>query len=228
MKDKVVAQLEQLKAARLTEERQKMLRSRMFLLRNFVAQYEATQARTKPLPNAPDVAALEPFYSLVFKSPVDTDLQESNFADLGPELGELCDEWIQSSSELLLRLIPRSFAIKHLDLATIFFRCHSCREPISYPRILKHECLTRNLPGEDDELLQACSNQRPWNYGVEQVVFDEESHACAKEIITVCGQDPRSITMYEMDDLDCRVECLRCAHPSRGRLVMEWKTAVRN
>jgi hypothetical protein len=229
MKDKVVAQLEQLKAARLTEERQKVLWSRMLLLRNFVAEYGATQARNKPLPNAADVAALEPFHSLIFKSPVDTILQESDFADLRPKFGQLCDEWIKSNSKLLLRLLPQSSTINDLDLAATFFQCHWCQEPISYPRILKHECLTRNRSGvESDELLQACLYHIPWNYGGKQVAFAKECHARAKEIISVCGQDPHSITMSEMDDLDYRVECLPCAHPSRGRLVMRWKTAVRN
>jgi hypothetical protein len=32
--------------------------------------------------------------------------------------------------------------------------------------------------------------------------------------------------MSDMDGRDYRVECLRCTHPSRGRLVMRWKTAV--
>jgi hypothetical protein len=233
MKDKVISRLEQLKAARLKRERGELLRSRMFILENLVKEYTSTQPRTKPLPKAVDIAALEPFYSLIF-SPMDIILEEfkSNVIGFQTELTDLCDKWVKSSSELLVRLLPKSFATNpDLHLATIFFRCRWCREPISYPRVLKHECLTMNhsrtSDESDDELLQASNLYHPWNYGGEQVTFHEEGHLCAKEIISVCGQDPDSITLSEMDDLDYRVECLHCAHPSRGRLVMKWKTAVR-
>lgn len=42
----------------------------------------------------------------------------------------------------------------------------------------------------------------------------------------VCGEDPDKVTAEQMEEIDVRVECLRCIKAGKlengGRLVMNW------
>lgn len=59
-------------------------------------------------------------------------------------------EWRQKTDQYLASLIPRSRQQRRndnassLELATSFFKCRMCTEPISYPRILMHHCFLRS------------------------------------------------------------------------------------
>lgn len=197
---KVIKKLEQLKleGIRLKEKWQNLLQSQMFILEHIIKEYWKTKPRTKPLPNAADFSTMEPFYSLIFKSPSDNVLNKSHFTKYQAELTDICNKWMKSSSELLVRLLPNSPKVRShpdLNLAMFFFWCHWCQETISYPRVLAHKCLTRNHSSnkQHDELLEASHLNAPWNYGGEQVTFNE-GHICAREIISICGQDADSLT----------------------------------
>ncbi|KAG6901445.1 hypothetical protein C0995_011958, partial [Termitomyces sp. Mi166 len=82
--------------------------------------------------------------------------------------------------------------------------------------------------GDDVELYDlALWPERPWNFGGNQVEFDEEAAEYARDVITVCGGDPRQVSAEAMDEFDRRVECLRCSQAKRkGRLAMRWTTAI--
>jgi len=45
-------------------------------------------------------------------------------------------------------------------------------------------------------------------------------------LIKLSGQDPKTLTTAAMGELDSRFECLRCVHPTQGRLVMKWRIAL--
>ncbi|KAH6918283.1 hypothetical protein BKA70DRAFT_1246765 [Coprinopsis sp. MPI-PUGE-AT-0042] len=69
---------------------------------------------------------------------------------------------------------------------------------------------------------------RRWNEGNDQVIFDVEASELVKTIISLCGMNPDTATVQEMDDCDARIECVRCQnlkgkHP---RLVMTWRHAI--
>ena len=57
--------------------------------------------------------------------------------------------WREDIDRYLVSLVPHLSSIKGkeksptqiLELATTFFTCSKCSEPISYPRVLKHDCL---------------------------------------------------------------------------------------
>lgn len=69
-----------------------------------------------------------------------------------------------------------------------------------------------------------------WNEGNDQIFVDEEATNFAKTIVEACGEDPNTTTFTRMEELDARLECLRCTAKSkaktRNRLVMNWTTAV--
>jgi hypothetical protein len=121
-----------------------------------------------------------------------------------------------------------------LSLATVLFQCPSCVEPISYPRVLAHDCLRSastqtNKCDNDPEDLTVLSNgfySRPWLCDARELSFDLEASEVAKTIVQVCGANPDETSAETMDNLDYRLECLKCSEPKKGRLVMKWRMAV--
>ncbi|KAJ6502227.1 hypothetical protein C8R45DRAFT_612876 [Mycena sanguinolenta] len=195
-----------------------------------------------PFSNQPSISDLciMPEYRAVLERPAADRTVEQDFADALAHLSEQTDQWRQSNIDILLQLLPASskkqgkkqLDTSILDLCTTFFRCHSCREPISYPRILKHACLRnpRRLEeteedGKEDTLLRAL-REAPWVHGCQGIAFDVEASNIAAMLITLCGQDPKTLTTAGMDEVDSRFECVRCAHPSKGKLVMTWRIAL--
>ena len=67
-----------------------------------------------------------------------------------------------------------------------------------------------------------------WNEGNNHVTFDSEASGFARVIVQACGKDPDKAEFDEMNDIDARVERLRCSKKDRNskRLVMNWTTAV--
>ena len=49
-----------------------------------------------------------------------------------------------------------------------------------------------------------------WNEGNNRVTFDSEASGFAQVIVQACGKDPNKATFDEMNNIDARVECLRC------------------
>ena len=72
--------------------------------------------------------------------------------------------WREETDGYLTSLIPQpsakgkkkapcNDAVNPLELATTFFKCHWCTEPISYPRVLMHSCFARDprAVNQDDD-----------------------------------------------------------------------------
>ena len=245
MRSELDEYFEGLKAIRLQDEYLQMVRKRMGILVDVVWKYTLTRPGLEIIPTFADVCIMEPFHALILDSPPETEITKESIDNLMVQLPELSAEWNRSNVAMLLQLVPASASLSDpdpadqvvspLDLATTFFRCSWCTDPITYPRVLKHSCLMsfHSSVGEDldDHVLAACHSigrgTLPWNYGREQVTYDEEAAEAAKAIVVACGQDLETISASAMDQLDPRVECLRCVHPQRGRMVMRWRTAVR-
>lgn len=66
------------------------------------------------------------------------------------QLPRFITEWRRETDQYLASLIPGSQRQQNgddnalLELATSFFQCDMCTEPISYPRILMHDCFLRS------------------------------------------------------------------------------------
>lgn len=142
-------------------------------------------------------------------------------------------------------------ALDSLELATTFFSCRKClgrdivpqsknksakkKEsqpyPITYSRILTHNCLNNPSPVDDEdpniEILSRLSIQKqPWHLHGDRVKFHRAASIIAHNVVTACGKDPAVTTASEMDEQDFRVECRRCAKGGNSRLVMTWTMAV--
>lgn len=246
-----------------------------------------TMAQQLIVPHTSYIAVLEPFKTLLTTLPLEEKVTEEQMSALAtPDIIlQMTEAWRREADISLLGLLSKPLpsstdeAVDRtpLELATTFFRCNWCTEPISYPRILMHRCLRNRRctdtdeddndqeddegevdPGSDDEVeaIEAeddDEHQTPnttrdevtvdsiwnkmsswfgsgWNEGNDQIFVDEEATNFAKTIVKTCGEDPETTTFTRMEELDARLECVRCTAKSktktRARVVMNWTTAV--
>jgi hypothetical protein len=93
-----------------------------------------------------------------------SDRMRTKLSNLQDHISEISQTWRAEADEYLLGLLSeaeksttraegKEIDATPLELATTFFKCHWCTDPISYPRILMHECLTakRKLPDSDTD-----------------------------------------------------------------------------
>ena len=246
----------------------------------------STMAQQLIVPFTSYIAVLEPFKTLLKTLPLEERVTEEELSALAtPDiLLQMTEAWRREADTSLLGLLSKPLpsntdeAINRtpLELATTFFKCNWCTEPINYPRILMHRCLRNRCckdtddddddeegdegkvdPGSDDEVetIEAEDDTEhqthnthsevtvdsvwnkisswfgsSWNEGNDQIFVDEEATNFAETIVGACGEDPNTTTFARMEELDARLECVRCTAKSkaktRNRLVMNWTTAV--
>ncbi|KAG6875184.1 hypothetical protein C0993_010446, partial [Termitomyces sp. T159_Od127] len=221
--------LEEIRVIRLERERNDLIQCRMEMLYPRYEEYLQTRPHRLPHPAFADICGEEPFRALIFSTPADDHSPLPKPDQLKNDFAKASKAWVESRSQMLEALLPSN--CPRLDIAATFFRCQWCTEPISYPRILKHSCLStskiRSKPSDEDlELYKYAWRGWPWNLGGDQVEFNEEAAGYARDIISVCGADPQEVSAEAMNELDCRVECLRCSQGVRKvRLAMRWTTA---
>ena len=90
-------------------------------------------------------------------------------------------------------------------------------------------CFSRH--SEDDVRCQRflTLSSEPWNFGGDRLDFHHDAYEVARSIVECSGRNPEITTAQELDTADLWVECMEC-HVNRstaGRMVMNWRTAVR-
>ncbi|KAJ7775181.1 hypothetical protein B0H16DRAFT_1408474 [Mycena metata] len=243
IKPELVAWLTEVKKQRLDKDGLRALRTRIDILSALVTEDLQAIPISEIRPSIDDVCTM-PKYRAILERPSEAKVVTADFKKL--DLPRQIDEWRQSNIKLLLQLLPlgskkqdkKTLDVRPLELCTTFFRCHSCREPISYPRILSHKCLNKFRDNgeeekeeeeeeeEEEEIILRAFRAAPWIHGLKGIAFDSEASNIAAMLIKKCGQDPTTLTGAAMDELDARFECVRCVHPREGRLVMKWRIAV--
>lgn len=202
------------------------------------------------MPQILDVALTEPFKSYVLGELDEEPIFMTDNDEFAKSLEHFTEDWNESRNQFLASLLPKSqngpgrasakgkdkagSSAKALNLATTFFQCPSCVEPISYPRVLAHECQRqpstqvnrRDADPEDLLVVSAAIYHRPWLCDCRDLTFDQEASNVARAIIHECGENPDEITAEQMDEKECRFECVRCSEPRKGRWVMKWRMAV--
>lgn len=125
------------------------------LLQKFIHEGLNDMDRSVPfiMPPVSQIASSEPVYS-VFKSAPTRDLSMEDFRGLKAQIFEFIMSWKEETDQLLASLLPcvskgkKKVYTSQIELATTFFICHQCAEPIAYPRILVHKCLIRTSARE--------------------------------------------------------------------------------
>lgn len=124
------------------------------------------------------------------------------------------------------------------DLATTIFHCcgerlfwfrdikaHECARDLEFPKSVAKEFVYANDHIHRGEKYHG-HTQGP--IGV-WTTFNAKAAKVATELVKLCGLDPLTTTIQEMDELDPIFECLVCSwlQQWKGRCTMTWRTAVR-
>ena len=136
-------------------------------LQNRISQLEWFIYKWENCPTAWWIASSEPIASFM-KNGLPERIPEEDIEKLEPQLRSLITSWKEETDCYLATLIPQpsgkgkkkdshNSKTSALELATTFFKCYWCTEPISYPRILMHGCLLKAVKlqeeaeGEEDD-----------------------------------------------------------------------------
>ena len=101
--------------------------------------------------------------------------------------------------------------------------------PLWYPRVLGHRCLTKPFGFTLEDTLQlenAPEYRKLWS--CELIEVDKRASKAAKAVVEACGMNPRVATADDMDNLDARLECLKCHPDDPEHMVFGWRSAVRD
>jgi len=236
----VVGYLEKVRTRRLCEARFALIETRTEALREVYESYLSTHRDQEPYaPSYREVARTEPFRTIIYDTPEEDRVGVSQFVSLMDNFPGIIDSWRTETSMLLLHIYTKGSGspegkvwlesdIQMLSRATAIFTCSVCCRLHLYPNVLTQACLQKAPQG--DASVERVDPNFTWKEDA-HIVREEDAISSVTEIIQVLGEDPTSITWKEMDELDKRVECLRCRRTQSGtgkifRYVMAWRSAV--
>jgi hypothetical protein len=230
----MVEMMESIKRARLRRQREMIFVRRRTLLVNVLQDYSRSRPRDGPTPPPADVYEMEEFKTILDDTPWDVNIDKDTFKEALLMLPRFSEQWRFSKGRELLALIDgweRKSGHqdgRRLDMATTYFECWRCTEPISYPRILVHACTyaINLLDEEQDTIHFAALDSVTWNFGGDRIKYHYMASRFAKKIVAACGLDPEEATAQDIDQKCCILECVSCSSGIGSMLVMNWRKAV--
>ncbi|KZT74586.1 hypothetical protein DAEQUDRAFT_682638 [Daedalea quercina L-15889] len=171
--------------------------------------------------------ALMPEVRDIMSSPEDVKVEESDLTVLQGQMGDMITRWQSRVHDYLRSLLAQAegtngdgdvpSGVDPLDLATTMFRCRlcHCNWEVFYPNILHHQCLRgrhTDLPKSDvygTYILgnidwRSLSRTSKYPYQIQGSVVAHTPSEKARELIRLCGKDPKTVTAKEMDAMDVR------------------------
>jgi len=225
------------KAKRLREERVTTLEKRLPILRKLYDACISTYPVNSIIPSSADVF-LDPFVqNLIITPPLTAPFTDEDLAAVGTTFPDIVFRWRKQTEEKLLHMITRGYGLQNaaesaLQLATTVFTCKFCSEPLTYPRVLIHNCATKmfyyheRTGDEDLPSLRRFLQSTYWNHD-NIITFDAKEIVPLIEVIELCGLDPKSATAKDMDKHNAIFECLSCNDVRKGRCTLSWLGVVR-
>lgn len=210
MKDKLIASVEERRVLRLEYELKKKWQYRHCMALEWIGNYLTTLPLDTVHPPISNIVAYPSFRTVLLDTPIDEGISEEMLhKPLVEHLSTITSKWLESAKEELLQLIRpykpnQNLTLKELELANLAFTCSSCGDPIRYPHILFHSCLSKvdrwRGPARADagtiEEFNGANYIRPWSCeDIKEVRFMDAS------FILACGLDPETTTQKMMDDL---------------------------
>lgn len=132
-------------------------------------------------------------------------------------------------------VVPEDLDTRPLELATTFFECRNCSEPLSYPRVLVHDCAYMSAEAfqSADRLLKHAIDTlwcTPWDYDGTMIRgVSALAHEGVYNILSCLGL-AKDTSFAQLESLDPRVECVTCGlggtRAKRGPRIFSWKVAV--
>ncbi|CAK5268519.1 unnamed protein product [Mycena citricolor] len=235
IKEPLVKFLQEHKDNRLEIDRQSIIRERWFLASQEYNKYIEGLDPNSVFPSRLDIIGSEPFRSIIEgkSTQIEENVPSELFASAIGRIPELAAIWREEKDEELVQIMKaaQSDADHHdLNLATTLFAWDIqdfYSPPISYPRILMHSHATEHHWNhfDCDTKSETGLHCTLWNER-KLVSFDETASARMRDILVVCGLDPDVTTKAELEEMEPFVECVTCAHPSKGKLIFRVPSAV--
>jgi hypothetical protein len=261
--------METIRSERLARERANLISQRKRTAINLLRRYKFSMLPWSDVMPEPADFCSWGTVRRVLELPSEVVVQEETFAEVAANLPQLVEEWrMRINSELLSQfkayyemawghnptLNDKEVAAK-LNLATTVFRCRACDQssnppmdtlskdnPLFYPKVLGHECLTKPQYPDEEFIFNDDFNEstmqiwlsgairRKWT--VRPLELDVNFGAVVGEIILACGLDTATTTAMAMDDLDPRLwcwDCIRRSETDQEAMVLMafgWRSAV--
>ncbi|KAK0441934.1 hypothetical protein EV421DRAFT_1810816 [Armillaria borealis] len=215
----------------LKKKRKNIYKTRLNIVYNLVKAH-AAENPYKIAPSTADVCVIPKIKAILENINVELYNNEEDFADIKAELPRISREWRRSKGMYLLSLMPgNKHDISRLSLATTLFKCHECTEPISYPRVLAHRCMTALRHGyrnQSDDMVLLCKGLQaePWNFNRNGVECYELAGGCAVDVVRASGLRAEKATVEDMERADVWLECMNCRVPERGSVVFQSRQAI--
>ncbi|TFK76262.1 hypothetical protein BDN72DRAFT_227118 [Pluteus cervinus] len=224
-----------------------LLKTRLSIIIDLLGDYRNSQPLNSVLPRAPDLAVLPQTMTMLFDKSRERYIEHDHFAEFQTSIPQMCATWRETNDQALAALLPaplpsgssrgsRNAAanVQHLALATTYFKCGDCREPISYPRILVHACTYNLRHGyrnrEDDiALIFEKLKAESWSTTGNRVKFYQDAQIAASVVVSVCEFDPQTTTSAAMDEAQSWLECTGCSVAKKSKKpknVYTWRSAI--
>ncbi|KAJ7685461.1 hypothetical protein DFH06DRAFT_1029155 [Mycena polygramma] len=232
MKPQLVDLMQSVTEKMQRRKRKALLKKRQRLLLSVLKEYNHERPLDEINPRAVDVCVMPHIKAMLEDASMDAYTTEESFQEVVDDLSRLFEEWRESRTLRLLALLPGGATDRDfLSRATTYFRCAGCQEPIAYPRILAHACLSELQHGHrnrEDDVALLCMNldSEPWNFDGKRVSHYPAAETSATSVVRACGLDANLTTAQDMDDVGPWLECLRCTHKVKGRAVFRWRKAI--
>ena len=230
--DFILTFMKDVKVKRLRMERDTLLAKRLPILRNIYTTCVETYPVNSIIPGASDVFLDPVVQDLLIRPPLSTTFTDKDLETVGAFFPDIVLRWRNKMEAKLLNMISphqNNTSESLLQLATTIFSCRGCYDkPLTYPRVLIHQCASyRGTPviDEDQPVLRSFLDSSYWNSG-NFITFDAPKIVSLSEAIKLCGLDPKSATREEMDKLNPIFECLACNNVRKGRCTLTWLGVV--
>ncbi|KAF8907452.1 hypothetical protein CPB85DRAFT_1391918 [Mucidula mucida] len=178
------------------------------------------------IPDSSIIPSLQPFQDMIKNTPYDQDLLEDDFAEAVTTLPDICASWRQQQENELQSKLSALGRDADLSLAANAFTCAHCSSHpvLHYPYFASHGCFI--VRSNIDGILTTS-----WDYTRIKAV-DEDIRTKCEDIIRLCGLDPASATIQDLDATDAFFRCDYCQtrlwQPlgSKVSYLMRWRAAM--
>lgn len=219
-----------------------MLLPRLRALKEVAIQWRRL-ANGKTFPSLYELASTATVSGVV-NAPGDGIVGGVELESLTPTISKILEEWETDFRRRLGCIVRREINLPdHVhpsDLAIGWlFVCQNCQFRIEYKSdsntsLPTHFCAHRPFDWSTSEAAlrsQASAfdialTQEFWEVPYQFNVLSAEIYGTWR-IVGICGQDPSTTTISEMDQLDFRLNCLHCSSKDGIMRVMNWRSAVR-
>ncbi|PPR02534.1 hypothetical protein CVT24_001960 [Panaeolus cyanescens] len=226
---------------RLEGEKRMLYRTRMEFLQTAYNQAVKDWLPNKKAPHVSDFFIVPRIRTVVLDTAPEINVTREHFFDEASFPG-LVQEARTTRQEKLLQVIEKGYRAIKMDydpeivskLVTTVFANEKLGLADNNIRTVAQALSLKSVPAwhsdrEKMPLVEQIALDvfkcRPWNSD-RTIGFDRVGHAIISELVKLCGLDPLTTTLEEMNHLNPIFECVACSRMPRGRLMMRWADAA--